>query len=215
MASLSERIINRTQRHGVSLVMFLASVAESTLVPVPIEFIMAPVMQANREKLWRIAVAVLLGCIAGSSLAYFTGHFAYETLGRPFLEWMGQTENYLQFRTEMRQHGIWAVALIAISPIPLVTAGLGAGVSGMNYFAFIALVGAMRSVRYFGIGAGVYYFGDRFERFLKNRFGSKRSKIIAWAATAAIVIAAVVFSWSGLMGGEEGAGEPSAAAAEG
>jgi len=47
----------------------IASFLESTIVPIPLEAVMVPLMQAQREKLWLIALMATLGCVVGHYLA--------------------------------------------------------------------------------------------------------------------------------------------------
>lgn len=175
------------------LALFFASVAESTVVPVPIEMIMTPMMLADRARIWLFAATVLAGCILGSTLSWLTGFFFFETAGQALIEALGQQEAYQRFQVYVAEQGAFATAFIAITPIPLVTAGLGAGAAKMNFFIFIAIVGAMRSVRYFGIGALVAVFGEAFERFMREHLTGKRARRIGWAVTA--VALAGVAGW--------------------
>ena len=200
------------------LALYFASVAESTVVPIPIEFIITPMMLADRARIFIFALVTLLGCITGSTIAYFTGFFFFETVGEPLIEMINQADAYERYRAYVEERGALATAFISITPIPLVTAGLGAGAAKMNYFLFILIVSVMRTVRYFGIGAGVYFFGASFDRFLKRYFGSRASKIAAWVITAILVVLAVYFAITELMSGsgeldESAASSPSAAGA--
>ncbi|TGY89760.1 DedA family protein [Marinicauda algicola] len=193
--TISTRIARWAQsRHG-PLALFFASIAESTLVPVPIEMVMAPLMLADRARIWLYAGATLAGCVAGSTLAYLTGLFFFETAGEALIDMLGQQGAYARFRDFAARYGGWATAFIAITPIPLVTAGLGAGAAKMNFALFIAIVTAMRFVRYFGIGALVAVFGEAFVRVVRERLESRRARRIAWAVTLAALagLAAWVF----------------------
>ena len=43
----------------------LASFLESIIVPIPLEAILVPLLQARREKIWLIALMTTLGCMVG------------------------------------------------------------------------------------------------------------------------------------------------------
>lgn len=180
-------ILRWTRSENSPLALFFASVAESTVVPVPIEMVMAPMMLADRARIWLFALATFAGCVAGSTLAWLTGFFFFETAGQALIAALDQQEAYARFQAYVEQNGVWATAFIAITPIPLVTAGLGAGAAKMNFFLFIAIVSAMRFIRYFGIGLGVWLFGEAFERFLRERLASRRARRIAWIVTLAVL----------------------------
>lgn len=178
------------------LALFFASIAESTVVPVPIEMIMTPMMLADRARIWLFALATLSGCIVGSTLAWLTGFFFFETAGQALIAALDQQDAYARFQDYVAENGVWTTAFIAITPIPLVTAGLGAGAAKMNFLLFIAIVSGMRSVRYFGIGVLVALFGQAFERFLREKLESRRAKRIAWIVTGVTLAVIIVLAAS-------------------
>ena len=45
------------------LVLVIASFLESIIVPIPLEAVLIPLMQAKREKIWLLATLATLGCI--------------------------------------------------------------------------------------------------------------------------------------------------------
>ena len=59
----------------------LASFLESTIVPVPLEAILIPLMQARREKLWSIALMATLGCVIGALFGYALGYYLFDLTG--------------------------------------------------------------------------------------------------------------------------------------
>ena len=59
-----------------------ASFLESTIVPVPLEAIMVPLMQARRDKLWLIALMATLGCVVGAIFGYALGYYLFDLLGQ-------------------------------------------------------------------------------------------------------------------------------------
>lgn len=186
-------LLRWTKSENSPLALFAASIAESTLVPIPIEMVMTPMMLADRARIWLFALATLAGCIAGSTLAWLTGFFFFETAGQALIAALDQQDAYARFQDYVAENGAWATAFIAITPIPLVTAGLGAGAAKMNFILFIAIVSGMRFVRYFGIGVLVALFGEAFERFLRERLESRRAKRIAWIVTG--VALAAIAGW--------------------
>ena len=58
-----------------------ASFLESTIVPIPLEAVLVPLMQARREKLWLIALMATLGCIIGALFGYALGYFLFDAVG--------------------------------------------------------------------------------------------------------------------------------------
>ena len=54
----------------------VASLLESTIVPIPLEAVLVPLMQARRDKLWLIALMATLGCLVGAIIGYGIGIFS-------------------------------------------------------------------------------------------------------------------------------------------
>ncbi len=201
-----DRFIDFTRSRRSPVALFLASVAESTLVPVPIELVMTPMMVADRARNWVFASAVFLGCIAGSLAMYGVGFLLFETVGRPLVETFGWQDAYESFRQYMEEDGPLAVAAISITPIPLVVAAIGAGAGGMNVLLFIAVLGATRAVRYFGIALLVSLLGERAERLLERYRESRAVQVAVWAGTFALVVALVFLSGGAVFDGDGGSG---------
>ena len=182
-----ETLARWTRSRHSPMALFFASVAESTVVPVPIELVMTPMMVADRARNWLFATMVFLGCLAGSLLMYLVGWVAFETVGRWLIETFSWQSAFESFEAFMRDRGAFAVAFVAITPIPLVIAALGAGAAGMNVFLFLAVLAATRAVRYFGIALLVHLLGARAERLLARYGEDRRVRAGVWVGTIAVV----------------------------
>lgn len=167
--------------------LFFASVAESTVVPIPIEIVMTPMMVADRARNWMFAFVVFAGCLAGSLAMYGVGYLAFETLGRWLIDAFAWQDAYAGFERYMAERGALAVAAIAITPIPLVVAAVGAGAAHMNVVVFLAVLAATRAVRYFGIALLVELLGPRAEWLLRRYTESVRVRVLVWAGTLLLV----------------------------
>lgn len=69
----------RVQRGGA-----VVSFMESTVLPVPLELLLVPLMQTRRRLVWRLAAAALAGCLAGALAGYAAGHLLRASAG----EWI-------------------------------------------------------------------------------------------------------------------------------
>lgn len=156
---------------------FFASLAETTVVPIPIEVALIPVMLTNPRRLWLVATVALAGCIVGASIGYWIGYGAYGTIGKPFIEALGATEQFEVYRLKLDERGFWHVLVIAITPIPFQIAYLGAGVVQMAFWKFLLAAAIGRGVRYFGLALFVAILGKAAGPWLqRNKF-----RIALWA----------------------------------
>ncbi len=137
-------------RHAM-LLLFLASMMETLLIPIPIEVILIPWMLCHPHRKWRIAAVALAGNLAAATLGYYLGVFAMDQWGDTLVAMFGGQEAYDAFDQQFRQEGFKAILAIGIIPIPFQIAMLVAGASGYPIALFLAAACAARGLRYFGL----------------------------------------------------------------
>lgn len=148
--------------------MTVASFLESTIVPIPLEAVMVPLMQARRESLWKIASVATLGCVIGALFGYALGYYLFDLAG----EWVIQTffseAQFDNVKQHMQAQGFWFVITLGIAPIPFQVAMLAAGATHYSLALFLLATIIARSLRYFGLAIVVYYAGDKAEQLIKR-----------------------------------------------
>ena len=146
----------------------VASFLESTIVPIPLETLLIPLMQARREKLWLIALITTLGCMLGAVFGYFIGYYLFELLREPVMTYITNEEQFARFEEQMANHGFWFVFSTGVTPIPLQVAMLVAGVTSYSLFLYMLAITTSRTIRYFGLAVLVYFFGNQTEKIVKR-----------------------------------------------
>lgn len=164
------------------LALFAASFLEATILPVPIELLMIPVMLADRARLWQAAAAVLAGCLAGVAVMYLVGVIAFEAIGAPVIAALGLEARYQDFIGYAEENGVMALLIINVTPIPLFVAALGAAVSGLSPLTVFAVIALTRAARYFGIAFLVWLFGARILALLEGLRSRPRLRLAIWVA---------------------------------
>lgn len=176
----------RLARHRTGLAAL--SFAESTLVPIPLETIVAPLMVGHHRHAWTISLAIWIGCLAGATLFYFVGLWLAEPVVQPALEWVGLRDDFAGMTADLDREGLfWTVFLVSFSPAPMQLATLGAGTVGGNFAVFLAAIAASRGLRYFGLAALASLFGPRIAGF-----GLPKTRIVL------IVFALLAAGWIGM-----------------
>lgn len=168
---------------------FVASFAESTVVPIPLEAVLIPAMQANRTRLWLLAAAALAGCIVGALVGYAIGYWLFGIVGEQLVGLFGSTEQYRSALEQIRQNGFWFVLSVGIVPIPFQIAMLAAGAASYSILGYIAATLISRGIRYFGLALLVWKYGNRTEAMMRRH---KRTSAVV---ITAIVVAAWGLSW--------------------
>jgi membrane protein YqaA with SNARE-associated domain len=188
-----ERLTRWVGRSESPLALTAASIAESTVVPIPIELIITPMMIHKPARKWRIAGWTLLGSVLGTAVMFFVGLFAFQTVGTFLIERFEWHDEYAAFQKRFRENGILTVAFISATPIPLVLAALGAGAAKMNFLVFMAVVGVTRALRYLGLALLVQLFGERARRAVVYLSQHKTARIFTLGGT---LVLGVLLWWA-------------------
>ena len=146
----------------------VASFLESTIVPIPLEAVLIPLMQARREKLWLIALMATIGCIIGAIFGYALGYYLFDVVGDWVINTFSNPEQFEQVKQNMQAQGFCFVVTLGIVPIPFQIAMLAAGATKFSIFLFLLATVIARSIRYFALAAVVYYAGNQAERIIQK-----------------------------------------------
>tara|TARA_R110001583_G_scaffold11613_17_gene52326 strand:- start:12379 stop:12963 length:585 start_codon:yes stop_codon:yes gene_type:complete len=160
----SQFIDSKHMLSGITIASFL----ESTIVPVPLEAVLVPLMQARREKLWVIALMATLGCIVGALFGYALGYYLFDVVGNWVINTLSSPEQFENVRQKMQAQGFWFVITLGIVPIPFQIAMLAAGATKYSLMLFLIASAIARSIRYFGLAIVVYYAGNQAERIISK-----------------------------------------------
>lgn len=146
----------------------IASFLESTIVPVPLEAILLPLMQARRDRLWLIASMATLGCILGAIFGYALGFFLFDLVGDWVINYFSTPEQWQTVQQQMTSEGFWFILTLGILPIPFQIAMLAAGATQYSLLLYLLATAISRSARYFGIALAVKIAGNHAERLIKK-----------------------------------------------
>ncbi len=139
--------------------------AETLLVPIPIEVILIPWMLCHPERKWTVAGVALAGNLTAATLGYYFGVFAMDQWGDTLISFFGSQESYEQFQQRFSEDGFVAILSIGIIPVPFQIAMLAAGANGYPIALFLLAAMIGRGVRYFGLALLVAIAGEAATRF--------------------------------------------------
>ena len=147
------------------------SAAESTLVPVPLETIVIPLMVGHPRRALAIALVIWLGSLAGAALFYGLGFWLADPVVFPVLEWLNLADGLENMTARLDSEGLFlAVFLVSFLPAPMQLATLGAGIAEGNFLVFMLAIAASRGLRYGGLAVLALFLGRKLAR-LKIRPG--------------------------------------------
>lgn len=159
----------------------IASFLESIIIPIPLEAVLIPLMQARRSQIFLLGTIALLGCLAGATVGYAVGSLLFDAIGQQFVEMFSTPEQFENVRMRMEKDGFWFVLSVGLIPIPFQIAMLAAGATSYSFFLFILASALARALRYYGVALLVLVGGNQAQAIFE------RHKI-----SAAIVVTVVV-----------------------
>ena len=164
--------------------LFAASFLETTVVPIPFETVLVPMMLANRSRLWLIATIAFLGCIVGAVAGYAAGYLAYEAIGRPILTFLNLANEFTEFQRNLQSNGFWVIVAVGITPVPFQVATVGSGVAGYPLGLFVVAITIGRSFRYYGLALLARLFGRTVQDMIEKHTRTARVMALVIAVTA-------------------------------
>ncbi|OLY46892.1 membrane protein YqaA, SNARE-associated domain [Bartonella apis] len=167
---------------------FIAFV-ESSVFLIPADVLFIPMSLINKEKTYRYAFIASLFSVLGGIAGWLIGHFAYEAIAKPVLEFYGKFETFEALRSNTSMEIILLLLITSgishLPPIKVVT--ILAGVVGMNIWIFILSAIIARSARFYALAWLISRYGATVLEYLLPRL----KWVIAIACT--ILIIAYIF----------------------
>lgn len=178
--------------------LFIASMLETLIVPIPIETVLIPWMVLRPERRWWLAAVALSGNLVAAAMGYGLGAWAMGHFGDQLISLFGGQQAFDNFDQRFSNNGFLAVLSIGIIPIPFQIAMLVAGSTGYSFLLFLLAALLARGARYFGLALLVHFFGDRALRLWKRH---ERTMMVVLVVA---VVGYLIYKGVGMMGGGAG-----------
>jgi membrane protein YqaA with SNARE-associated domain len=138
---------------------FVIAFADSALLGMPVDAIVATYVYQDRKRLLFYVVMASLGSALGSIPLYLIGYVGGEKVLRKRIS----EERFLRIHRSFEQHEFWALMFPGMlpPPMPFKIFVLGAAVFEMRFRNFLAAVFAGRFVRFLVLSLLVLWFGPQ------------------------------------------------------
>lgn len=133
--------------------------AESSFFPMPPDFVMIPMALRNRNRAFILAAWCTLFSVAGGLLGYLIGSWLYNSVGEWLIRMYGMGGDIDAFRAAYQKYGA-LIVLQGLTPIPYKIVTIASGFAGMNLALFLVLSMITRSIRFMGVAALIFFFGE-------------------------------------------------------
>jgi len=150
----------------------IVAFVESSVFPIPPDILMIPLIVARPKDAFKIAGIATLASVLGGMLGYWIGFGAFETIGRPVLEFCGKDAYFDEFAVKYNEWGAWAVLIAGVTPFPYKVITILSGTTQLSLPVFIVASIVARSFRFFVVAALLWKFGDPIRDFIERRLGA-------------------------------------------
>lgn len=187
--ALRDRVESLAEGRWLYPVSALLGFLETSVVLVPIEPLLIPLMAGRGHRIWGIAAALLLGNLASAALVYWAAAALAAPVIEPFVAILNGRAAYADALERLRTDGFAALVLIDLTPIPFQISMAAAGAAGFPFGLFLLAVTISRGVRHFAVGALVWVIGLRAQGWIDTH---KREICLASLAVF-LLLAVLVF----------------------
>ncbi|WP_409361126.1 YqaA family protein [Bartonella heixiaziensis] len=154
----------RTAPHWLGFIAFI----ESSVFPIPADVLYIPMTLVHPKRAYRYAFIATICSVLGGIFGWFIGHFAYDGIAKPILEFYGKVES---FQTLQNGATLQFLVILLITsgffhlpPMKIVT--ILAGVMGIHLGLFILTCIFARGARFYLLAWLIQRFGHKAMNFL-------------------------------------------------
>ncbi|MEM7526356.1 MAG: YqaA family protein [Pseudomonadota bacterium] len=147
------------------------SFIESSVFPIPPDVLLIPMILAAPHRAWWIALVCTVASVAGGLAGYALGWGAFETVGRPVLEFYGKMDAFAEFQARFAEWGAWIVFGAGVTPFPYKVITIASGVVELDLIVFTVASVLARGLRFFIVAALLKYVGPPIQGFIEERLG--------------------------------------------
>ncbi len=185
LKKLGEWTLSLAGRRSAEYWLAFIAFVESSVFLIPADVLFIPMSLINKEKTYRYAFIASLFSVLGGILGWLIGHFAYEGIAKPVLEFYGKFETFEALRSNTSMEIILLLLITSgishLPPIKVVT--ILAGVVGMNIWIFILSAIITRSARFYFLAWLISRYGATMLEYILPRL----KWIIAIACSVLII----------------------------
>lgn len=186
---LYDKVIQFFKHRHATKYLAALSFAESSFFPVPPDVMLAPMVLAQQEKAWRLALITTMASVLGGMLGYAIGYFLFDMI-QPWLEGTHYWSKYQLAEQWFKDWGFWAIFIAGFSPIPYKVFTIAAGTLSMLFLPFVLASFFGRGARFFLVAGLLAWGGERFESKLRQYMD-----VIGWFVVILLVIALGVYKY--------------------
>jgi len=119
---------------------------------------------------FRYALVCLVGSVIGGMLGYAIGDFGMDVIGQPIIDFYQGAEVMKDIEGWYLDYGFWGIFFAALTPIPYKVFTIASGCLDFPFWQFVAASVCGRGLRFFAVGALIYFCGPKIKEFIDKYF---------------------------------------------
>jgi membrane protein YqaA with SNARE-associated domain len=170
--------------------LFIIAFVESSVFVIPAEVLFVPMGLARPERAYRYAIIATVGSVLGAIFGWFLGHYAYEYVARPMLEFYGSLETFEKLRNSASRDAVLLMLVtsgLAHLP-PMKVVSIVSGALTVNLWLFVGASIVARGLRFAVMAWLLRQYGEPIREFIEKRLG-----LLAAAAAVALILLFMAF----------------------
>ncbi len=165
--------LSLAERKSAEVWLAIIAFIESSFFLVPADVLFLPMCLAKPSKAWRYAAIATVASVLGGIAGWFLGHYAYEAVAKPVLEFYGKLDSFEALRGSTSQNAVLLLLITSglshLPPIKVVT--ILSGVVGVNIWVFIISAILARGARFFLFAWLLRKYGEPIRHFIEKWLG--------------------------------------------
>ena len=145
--------------------------AESSFFPIPPDLLLIPMCIAERRRSFFYAAVCTASSVIGGLAGYAIGYYAFETWGKPILDFYGMHKSFADLKTHFDEYGGWIILAKGMTPIPFKLLTIFSGVMHLALPVFILSSIGARAMRFFVVAGLLWKFGAPVRVFIEKHLG--------------------------------------------
>ena len=147
------------------------SFIESSFFPIPPDIFLIPLILAQREKAFRLALYCTIASVLGGYFGYGIGYLLDDAVLTPLLTDWHMIDAFNRFKDWYHEWGAWVVFMAGLTPFPYKIVTIASGAVGLNLFIFTIASIISRGLRFFFIAWLLYRWGKPMKEYIEKNLG--------------------------------------------
>lgn len=168
------------------------SFVESSVFPIPADVLFIPMCAARPERAMRLAGIATATSVLGGIFGWLIGHFAFDYVARPILEFYHKLDAFEALRAEAAG-SVWLILLLLVTsglahlpPMKVVT--ILSGLIGFSLPLFILSAIVARGARFYALAWLLQRYGTPIMHFIEKRLNLIVGSVVALAVLAYLAV---------------------------